>query len=131
MNPVTFEDIRAFAVDELWQLPGPISEQTALAHDFGVAGLDGKEFMEKFAERFAVDLGAFDWDEYFGAEVGATPLDLVAYWYRRSVLGIPARELVELPEISLAHLVKCANQGRWEAPAAAPASALARRPDPA
>jgi hypothetical protein len=82
--------------------------------------------MEKFAARFAVDLGAFDWVEYFGAEVGPTPLSLVRYWYRRSVLGIPARELLELPEISLAHLVKCANQGRWEAPA----SVLAPPPDP-
>jgi hypothetical protein len=126
VKTVTFEDIKAFALGELWPLPDPISGHTALAHDFGVAGLDGKEFMEKFAARFAVDLGAFDWVEYFGAEVGPTPLSLVRYWYRRSVLGIPARELLELPEISLAHLVKCANQGRWEAPA----SVLAPPPDP-
>ena len=129
VKTATFEDIKAFTLGELWPLPDPISGHTALAHDFGVAGLDGKEFMEKFAAQFAVDLGAFDWIEYFGAEVGATPLSLVRHWYRRSVLGMSARELVDLPEISLTHLVTCANRGRWEAPTAGPASGLARPPD--
>ncbi len=112
---VTLEHIRSFVEDGLWTLRQPITEHTALAHDFGVAGHDGKEFMEAYAARFGVDLGAFDWVEYFGPE-GVNPLGLVAYLYRRLVRRIPARDLVDLPEITLGHLVVCANRGRWESP---------------
>lgn len=116
MSAITFEQIKSFAVEQLWSPRSPLSERTALAHDFGVAGHDGKEFMEAYSSRFSVDLGAFDWLEYFGPEAGGNPFGLFAYLYQRYVRGIPARQLVGLPEITLGHLVLCANLGKWQRP---------------
>jgi len=117
MNVVTLEHIKRFAFEQLWPLRDPITEHTALAHDFGMAGHDGKEFMEAYASRFCVDLDVFDWVEYFGPEAGgADPFGLIAYLFKRFVLGKPARELVDLPEITLGHLVRCANLGKWQPP---------------
>lgn len=119
MPRVTFEEVKAFTLRELWDVPNGLTEQTTLAHDLGVAGLDGKEFMEKYAVRFGVSLDGFDWIVYFGPEglgIGA-PLGLVAYLRRRYVQRKPARTLVGLPELTLGHLVACANAGRWHTPA--------------
>jgi len=118
MSRGTFDEIRAFAIQELWEPPDGVTERTSLAHDFGIAGLDGKEFMEKYAVRFGVDLEGFDWVTYFGPEgvgVGA-PAGLITYLWRRFVQRIPRRALVELPELNLGHLVECANSGRWRSP---------------
>ena len=116
MSAVTLEHIKSFAVEQLWPPRGPASEHTALAHDFGVAGYDGKEFMEAYASRFNVDLGEFDWVRYFGPEAGGNPFGLFAYLYKRLVRGVPTRQLVDLPEITLGHLVLCANLGKWQSP---------------
>ena len=116
MSSVSLDQIKSFAVCRLWSLREPITEHTALAHDFGIAGHDGKEFMEAFASQFDVDIRDFDWLEYFGPEAGGDPFGLVAFLYKRFVRGIPARELVSLPEITLGHLVNCANFRKWTAP---------------
>jgi hypothetical protein len=116
MSAVTLEHVTSFAVEQLWSPRKPASEHTALAHDFGVAGHDGKEFMEAYASRFDVDLSGFDWLRYFGPEVGGNPFGLLAYLYKRLVRGNPARQLVGLPEITLGHLVLCANLGKWQSP---------------
>ena len=42
MSSTTFEDIFAFTREALWDVPGGMNENTALAHDLQVAGLDGK-----------------------------------------------------------------------------------------
>lgn len=116
MNNTTFEDICSFTREELWDLPDGMDEHTAIAHDLQVAGLDGKEFMEKYAARFGVSLVGFDWVEYFGPE-GASPIGLISYIFQRLIRRTPARELVEEPELTLGHLLKCANSGAWESPA--------------
>jgi len=116
MSPVTLDTIKSFTVEELRPYRVSVSEHTALAHDLGVAGHDGKEFMEAYASHFGVELGAFDWLEYFGPEAGGNPLGLVSYLYSRFIRGIPARQLVGLPEITLGHLVLCANLGKWQPP---------------
>jgi hypothetical protein len=116
MSAITFEHINAFTVEQLWSPRGPTSEHTALAHDFGVAGHDGKEFMEAYASRFNVDLNGFDWLQYFGSEGGGNPFGLFSYVYKRFIRGIPSRQLVGLPEITLGHLVLCANLGKWQTP---------------
>jgi Protein of unknown function (DUF1493) len=118
MPQVTFEEVKAFTLRELWETPDGLTEQTSLAHDVGIAGLDGKEFIEKYAIRFGVSLEGFDWIVYFGPEgvgIGA-PLGLVVFLWRRYVQRIPARTLVGLPELTLGHLVECANNGRWHTP---------------
>lgn len=116
MSDTTFDEICAFTREELWDIPGGLTEQTALAHDLGIAGLDGKEFMEKYAARFGVSLVGFDWVEYFGPEA-VNPLGFLSYIYRRLIQRMPARQLVLEPEITLRHLLACANNGTWQAPA--------------
>ncbi len=118
MRQITFDEVRTFTIEELWDLPGGLTEQTSLAHDLRIAGLDGKEFMENYAARFGVRLGDFDWLEYFGAEglSLAFPIALVAYLWQRCVLRIPERDLVGLPELTLGHLMECANRGEWHRP---------------
>lgn len=118
MARVTFEELRAFVCEELWDLPNGLTEQTSLAHDLGIAGLDGKDFMEKYGSRFDVSLEGFDWVEFFGAEGLGTgaPVGIVTHLWRRYVRQIPARELVGLPELTLGHLVSCAKEGKWQAP---------------
>lgn len=116
MNAALFDDIKLFTVSELGLSHPSVTEHTALAHDLGVAGLDGKEFMEAFASKFRVELGAFDWLEYFGAEARGNPLGLFGYLYKGFVRGIPSRHLVGLPEITLGNLVLCANLGKWQRP---------------
>lgn len=120
MHQVTFEEIKTFTLEELWDLSSEVTERTALAHDFGIAGHDGKEFMENYAARFGVSVNGFDWVAYFGSEgVGpGLPFGLVAYCWRRYVKGIPARDLVDLPEITLGHLLQCAKGGMWQPPTA-------------
>jgi hypothetical protein len=118
MRRFTFDEVRAFTIAELWDLPGGLTEQTALAHDLRIGGLDAKEFMEKYASRFDVALGNFDWIKYFGSE-GLSPLApiaLVAYLWQRYVRGMSARDLETLPELTLGHLLECANRGHWTPP---------------
>jgi Protein of unknown function (DUF1493) len=117
MNALTLEDIKAFAAGELWTLQQPLTGATALAHDFGLAGHDGRDFMEAYALRFGVVMDGFDWVEYFGPESVGCPLGLLVWLYRRFVVGVPARHLTGLAEITLDHLHRCARAGRWEAPA--------------
>ena len=118
MGSVRLDDVIEFSEAELGKLGKPISGQTALAHDFTISGLDGKEFMDSFAAKFQVSLENFDWVEYFGAESVSlfAPFCSLPYLYKRYVMKIPAREFVDLPEITLNHLVLCANSGKWEAP---------------
>lgn len=111
MSDTTFEEICAFTREELWDILGGLTEQTALAHDLGVAGLDGKEFMEKYAARFGVSLVGFDWVQYFGPEA-SNPLGFLLYIYRRLIRRVPARQLVLESEITLRHLLACANKDR-------------------
>ena len=117
MSRFSFEDIRAFSVAELWDLRTAITERTALAHDFQVAGLDGQEFMAAYAQKFDVNMKDFDWIEYFGPEAGGNPLGPPLYLWQRYIRGIPARDLLDLPELTLGHLVECANEGQWKRPA--------------
>jgi hypothetical protein len=119
----TFEDVKAFALQELWQPSCALNADTALAQDFGIAGLDGRDFMEAYSRHFGVDLEGFDWVEYFGPE-GVSPLwpvgALKYLWCR--VRGLSARDLVRLPELTLGHLVDCANAGKWRAPDGTPSN---------
>ena len=115
--PATFDEIAAFTITELWEIPGPVNAKTALAQDFGIAGLDGKEFMEKYGAHFGVDLTDFDWMVYFGKEgSNPNPLSIVQYLWNRLIRRIAARDLTGLPELTLGHLMECANSGKWKPP---------------
>ncbi len=63
-----YERVRRFTVSQLWEPKGGLSPETRLAADIGIAGLDGKAFMEAYAQEFGVDLTGFDWMDSFGPE---------------------------------------------------------------
>ena len=116
MNKITFEAIKDFTVSELWELDKTITRDTAIAHDFEIAGMDGMEFMNEYSKKFSVSLEGFDWVEYFGPETGGNPFSIFSYLYKRFIKKIPSRELVNLPELTIEHLMRCANEKRWSAP---------------
>ena len=68
MNDTLYERVKNFTRSNFWEPKGGITPETRLAEDLRIAGLDGKEFMETYAQEFGVDLTGFDWVEYFGAE---------------------------------------------------------------
>lgn len=74
--------------------------------------------MEAYSRRFGVDLEGFDWVEYFGSEGLSVlwPIGALEYLWRLYVQGLSARQLVGLPELTLGHLVDCANTGKWQSP---------------
>lgn len=114
MKDVTFEHVKEFAIRELWQIKGEISPNTRLAHDFGIAGLDGLEFIEAFSKEFNVKIDGFDWGYYFGPEKGVSLISLAKYLYEK----VRGNEEVscDLPPITLGHLVNCAKKGEWFEP---------------
>ena len=104
----SLDDIRQFVAQRLSVMPGRLSPMTRSGHDLGVDGDDGVEFMQAFAESFAVDLTGFEFDRYFGPEAGCNP-----------VMGIFLRlfhlkQLRSAP-ITLESLLEAARSGRWSA----------------
>ena len=116
MSNITFKEIRDYTEAKLWALNKEATDQTCLVHDYGVGGLDGLEFMEEFSKSFDVELSGFDWLKYFGPEASANPFGLLAYLFKRFIKRVPARELVDLPELTLGHLTICANNKKWSEP---------------
>ncbi|OAI56951.1 hypothetical protein AYO49_03200 [Verrucomicrobiaceae bacterium SCGC AG-212-N21] len=68
VDDALYERVKKFTMAQLWDPKGGIAPETRLAADFGIAGLDGKEFMEAYAQEFDVDITGFDWIDYFGPE---------------------------------------------------------------
>ncbi|MBV2090282.1 MAG: DUF1493 family protein [Candidatus Thiodiazotropha sp. (ex Ctena orbiculata)] len=114
MKDVTFEHVKDFAIRELWQIKGEISPNTRLAHDFGIAGLDGLEFIEAFSKEFNVKIDGFDWVYYFGPEESVSLISLANYLYEK----VQGNEEVscDLSPITLGHLVNYAKKGEWFEP---------------
>lgn len=116
MNEITLSDLTEFTVSELWPLTCQITESTSLNYDFKISGLDGLEFMETFADKFHVDLRGFDWVEFFGKEGVSVPFSCIFDVIKRFVFKSSAKSVVHFPELTLGHLVVCANHGKWVSP---------------
>ncbi|MEW8053191.1 MAG: DUF1493 family protein [Candidatus Thiodiazotropha sp.] len=114
MKDVTFEQVKEFTIRELWEIKKEITPNTRLAHDFGIVGLDGMEFIEAFAKEFNVKLDGFDWGYYFGPEEGVSLISLAKYLYEK-IRGNDEMSC-DLPPITLGHLVDCAQKGEWFEP---------------
>lgn len=68
MSDAFYERVKSFTIANFWEPEGGITPETRLVADLRIAGLDGKEFIERYAQEFDVDITGFDWVEYFGAE---------------------------------------------------------------
>jgi hypothetical protein len=114
MDETIFNKVRDFTVSELWPIKCKITPDTRIAHDFGVAGLDGYDYMEAFSKKFDVDLTDFNWGYYFGPEQGISPISLILYLYLK-IRG-NRENSCNLPSITIGHLVECVQKGKWFEP---------------
>ena len=87
-----------------------ITADTLVNDDLGVAGDDGIELMEAFANRFNVGLSTWEQD-YFGPE-GMSPfvIILLPYALLKWLFGNNSSGLVHLP---VAQFIKSAEAGQW------------------
>lgn len=79
---------------------------TDLFEDIGVVGDDFDEMMQKFAERYAVNLDQYLW--YFHADEEG------GLWSIGSVFFAPPYKRVTRIPVSPALLTEAANRGKWE-----------------
>lgn len=76
---------------------------TTLQADLGTYGDDASEFFFQFAQEFHVDLSALHFDQYFPPEIRP--------W--REMFKANDAVLRERPQVSVAHLVRVVQAGRW------------------
>lgn len=85
-NPIE-EQVKSFVAKQTAYRIDKISMSTELGKDLGVDGDDAVELLEKFSNKFQVDLSAFQFDQYFGGEASFDPLEWFAaifffFYYR-------------------------------------------------
>jgi hypothetical protein len=103
-----FEDIAAFAAQQLGVHHSRLAPDVRLQHDLGVDGADGWKFMAAFGTRFSVDMTRFEANRHFGPETGGQPL----LWLWWSITRSWPRHV----PITVADLVAAARAGRWDTP---------------
>ena len=109
VNMELLDEVIAF-VAEYWEEPkSALSAETSINKDLGMDGDDGLEFMLAFSRRFAVDLGAFPYDNYFGNESAATPISIIAMIIRRFTTG----KATKLSPLTLRQLAMAVENGSW------------------
>ncbi len=116
MNKITFDEVKVFTVNQLWDLKKEITENTCLAQNFLISGHDGYEYMQAFSKRFEMSLEKFDYVKYFDEENSISLISMFKYMYYRFIKRKPVKELIDLPRLKLGHLLKCANLGKWTEP---------------
>ena len=71
MDSDLLERVTAFIAEHTSVPHHQVHGATRLAEDLGVAGADGWELVEAYAETFGVDIARFQCDPHFGPEVGS------------------------------------------------------------
>jgi acyl carrier protein len=101
-----FERIAALLVDQMRPGPLPITMDTRLAEDLGMAGDDADEFFDAFRQTFEVDCSDLDLGACFGPEAGWSPIaTLISLFVRHHP-----------PTVRVSDLVRAAKSHRWEGP---------------
>ncbi len=109
MNMELLNEVIAF-VAEYWEEPkNQLSAETSINEDLGIDGDDGFEFMQAFSRRFAVNLGAFPYDNYFGVEAAATPISIIVLMIRWLTTG----KSTKLSPLTLRQLAEAVENGSW------------------
>jgi hypothetical protein len=90
-------EIIEFVAAETGVAAKKITVKTSLFSDLGIAGDDGRELIENFANIFSVDITGFDSSAYFGKE-GGNPLMLFVPNLRPKVLPLTIEDLVRSAE---------------------------------
>lgn len=105
--------VKNLIVEELGVRPEKLAPGTRIMHDLGADGIDGWDLIERFRERFGVDMSEFKFDRHFGAE-GCDP-----FMYLYCVLF--ARDRLKFVPITVDDLVEAVERGRWQTPNRSPA----------
>lgn len=90
---------------------GKISPSTSINHDLGVAGDDGVELLNAFAEKFDVDMSGLQTD-YFGAEASGNPFSLLRGAFLL-LMGRKGEANSGLPSLPVSVLIESAEQLKW------------------
>ncbi|KVD45160.1 acyl carrier protein [Burkholderia sp. MSMB1078WGS] len=111
MKDDTWERFEAFARKELGRplFGGKLNlqPQSRLEEDLGVTGLDGIEFIDKWAETFNVDAKGFPYRRYFGPEGQELLSSLIGLFVKR--LRPPKRY-----PLTLGMLAEATRRGKWD-----------------
>ncbi|OXJ13146.1 DUF1493 family protein [Burkholderia sp. AU6039] len=111
MKDDTWERLEAFTREELGRplLGGRLNLQpeSRLEQDLGVTGLDGVEFIDRWAETFGVDAQGFPYRRYFGPEGQELLSSLIGLFVKR--LRHPERR-----PLTLGMLAEATRRGKWD-----------------
>lgn len=98
-----------------------VTSETRLHADLGMTGDDAERFLQAFAIKYDVDMGALEWQRYFENEPTMADMLMPAMVLGASVLSPAfavrwqtAREAER--EITIAHLVEVASEKVWREP---------------
>ena len=98
-----------------------VTADTRLHADLGMTGDDAERFLQAFAIKYDVDMGALEWQRYFENEATMADMLMPAMVLGASVLSPAfavrwqaAREAER--EITIAHLAVVANEKAWREP---------------
>jgi acyl carrier protein len=106
-----YHQVKDLIVEVTQVRPDKVHPQAKIEDDLGTTGDDAVELMEKFAERFQVDMTGFDFSVHFGPEGGGclVLLLLFPFW-----LGKQSDEdYRNFQPVTVGHLVQVAQRGAW------------------
>lgn len=88
---------------EIYVAPDVMHENTAINNDLKLAGIDADDFLERFIDRFHVDMSDFPYDKYFHAEG-----DWRGFFLFQWFVSLPKK-----PDLTIGHLAKAVEVGKW------------------
>ena len=102
------EQVKSLLVEELGAKREKLHPNARIMHDLGADGMDGWDLMERFRERFAVDMSEFQFGRHFGPE-GCDPFTLL-------YCLVFDRDKLKYVPITVNDLVEAAERGKWQTP---------------
>ena len=99
VDPALLDEVQRFAAGQLGLRLAKLKPEHSLLHDWGVAGLDGVDFIVAFSEKFRVDISGFNLGRYFGNE----PPPLFS----------TKDDLNSFPRLTFLDLARAAKEGMW------------------
>ena len=97
-----------------------LTDDKSLFHDFGVAGMDGRDLIYAIGARFEIDTSSVCWENYFGEELPYNPF--LHLWCL-----LRGRRLDEgIVRLQISDLKRMVDEKRWQEPSGE-RSALSRK----
>ncbi len=105
MKDIEKVDVVRFLSNRLGIPERKIQINSSLTYDLGVAGDDGPELLQSYADEFGVVIGAYDIDTYFGREDSSSVLEIIFGIFRK-------KRVVVSVDITVLDLIKGVAEGR-------------------